>query len=84
MFFMLRWDQCSSHKKHVGASYVDLVLLHPVGYAGHVVHCGVSGAQIVNALFFLLGWAGTDSRRSASTLITPNLYFHNRWDLRVM
>jgi hypothetical protein len=69
MFFMLRWDQCSSHKKHVGASYVDLVLLHPVGYAGHVVHCGVSGAQIVNALFFLLGW---DRYRFQKKCIDPH------------
>jgi hypothetical protein len=31
-------------------------VLHSAGSVGDVVHCGVSGAQIVSTLFFLLGW----------------------------
>jgi hypothetical protein len=31
-------------------------VLYPVGSVGNVVHCGVSGARIINVLFFLLGW----------------------------
>jgi hypothetical protein len=31
-------------RKHVGISYVEHMCLHPVGYAGHVVHSGASGA----------------------------------------
>jgi hypothetical protein len=30
LFFMLRWDWCNFHKKHIGTSYVELVLLHLV------------------------------------------------------
>jgi hypothetical protein len=41
---MLVWDGCGFHKKRVGTSYVKLVILHPVGYGGHVVHSGASRA----------------------------------------
>jgi hypothetical protein len=37
-------------------TYAELVLLHHVGSVGHVVHCGASVSQIVDALFFMLGW----------------------------
>jgi hypothetical protein len=54
---MLGWDMYRIHKKHIGTRYVKIVILHPVGSAGHVVHSGASGGQNINALFFLLGWA---------------------------
>jgi hypothetical protein len=44
LFFMLGWDWCGFQKKRVGASYIELLFLHPVGYLGHVVHSGASGA----------------------------------------
>jgi hypothetical protein len=51
---MLRWAQCSFIKKCAQTRYTELVLLHPVGSAGHVVHSGAFEAQIVIALFFML------------------------------
>jgi hypothetical protein len=42
LFFMLVWVRCGSHKKCVRACYAELVILHPVPCAGHVVCSGAS------------------------------------------
>jgi hypothetical protein len=51
---MLGLDWCGFHEKRIGTSYVELVVLHPVGYAGHVVHSSASGVQNVEALFSII------------------------------
>jgi hypothetical protein len=48
---------------------------------GHVVHSSASGAQNVNALFFMLWWPGAVSIKSALGHVTPNLCFLIWWDL---
>jgi hypothetical protein len=52
LFFMLRWDRYGFHKKYSETRYVELVFIHPVGSADHVVHSGASVAGNVDALFF--------------------------------
>jgi hypothetical protein len=39
---MIGWNVYRFHKKRVKICYAKLVFLHPVGYAGHVVHSNVS------------------------------------------
>jgi hypothetical protein len=52
---MLGWDWYGFNKKHAGIQYVELVSLHPVGSAGHVVDSSASRAQNIDTLFFMLG-----------------------------
>jgi hypothetical protein len=42
-------DRTNFHNKRAGTSYAELVVLHPVGSAGHIV-------QNLIALFLMLVW----------------------------
>jgi hypothetical protein len=42
LFFMLGWDRYGFDKNHAGTYYAELVFLHLVRYASHVVHFGES------------------------------------------
>jgi hypothetical protein len=52
-----RWDRKAIDRKHAGTRYTELVFLHPVRSASHVVHSSVSGVENINTLFFMLRWA---------------------------
>jgi hypothetical protein len=46
-----------SIKKLTGPRYAEHVFLHPVFFAGLILHTGASGEQNIDALFLMLGWA---------------------------
>jgi hypothetical protein len=89
-FFMLGWDWCSFHKKHIRTSYIEPVFFHPVAYAGHVVHSSASwarnisssGAQNIDALFFILGWDWCGFHQKHVGTSYAELVFCIRWYLR--
>jgi hypothetical protein len=57
--------------------YAELVFLHSVGYAGHVVHSAASGVRNVDALFYMLGWAWISfHEKRVGTRHTELLFLH--------
>jgi hypothetical protein len=73
IFFMLGWDRYRFDKKRVGTCYTELVLLHPVGSTGHVLHSVAYGIPNVNALFSYSGGTKSDSTKSAHGHVTLNM-----------
>jgi hypothetical protein len=71
------------HAPVVPIRYAELMFLHLVGSAGHVVHFGASRAQNVIALFFLLKKNRYGFNKMCVKHITLNLCFCIRWDLWV-
>jgi hypothetical protein len=65
---MLSWDRYRYDKKRAGTCYAEILFLHLVASAGHIVHFGASMARNVNALFFIPGWDryGYDKKRTGT------------------
>jgi hypothetical protein len=61
----------------LGHVTLNFCFLHPVGYAGHVVHFGASGERIIDTIFFKLSWGryGFDKKRF-KTRYAELLYLH--------
>jgi hypothetical protein len=73
--FHARVARCGLRKKHAETRYAELVFLHPVGSAGHVVHSVHTGHEMLMHYFSCWGWAGVDSTKSVMRYVTPNLCF---------
>jgi hypothetical protein len=57
--------------KSVGSRYAELVFLHLVGFAGHVLHFGASVVRNIDA--FIIGRPGAVSIKSAPGHVMLNL-----------
>jgi hypothetical protein len=75
LFFTLGWDWYGFDKKHIRAHYTELVFLHSVEYAGHVVHSGVSGVPTSMHYFSCLGGTDMYSTKSAQDTLCRTCIF---------
>jgi hypothetical protein len=66
-----------------GTPYAKLLFLHPMGYAGHVVHCGASGLRNTDVLFFMLGWDRYGLQKQHVETRSAEFVYCIRWDLWV-
>jgi hypothetical protein len=64
---VLRWERYGFDKKCDGTRYAELVFLHLVGYAGHVVH---PGSETSIHYFSSLGLSSTDLTKNVSGHVT--------------
>jgi hypothetical protein len=79
---MAEWDCYGYEKKRTGTHYAELVFLHPVGSAIHMVHFVVFGARNVDPLFSHSGGPSAVSIKGGLGHIMPNLCFCIWWDIR--
>jgi hypothetical protein len=72
---MLGWDQYVLDKNHARTPCIEVVFLHPMGSAGHVVPSVKTRTQNINPLFSYSCGLGVVSIKSVPEHVTPNLLF---------
>jgi hypothetical protein len=64
-------------KKRARTCFTEVVFLHLVGYAAHVMHFGASGARNIDTLFFMLWWDRYDfHKKRAGTRYFELAFLH--------
>jgi hypothetical protein len=84
MHYLSCWCGTGTNSRKSALGYVTPNLRFASGgIRGHVVHCGVSGAQNVNAIFFFLGWDRYGFQKKRIETCSAKLVFLHQWDMRV-
>jgi hypothetical protein len=77
---MLGWDWYGHDKTCAGSGFTEIVFLHPVGTAGHVVHSVASEVRNVDATFHARVGLVRIQQRAHQVKLHQNCVFI-RWDL---
>jgi hypothetical protein len=80
--FIHRWDWYGFDKKRASTHYTQLLFLHLVGHAGHVVHYSESGPWNVDALFFILmSYRCGFDKKHTGTHYVELVFLHPVWSV---
>jgi hypothetical protein len=81
--FLARGEPVQIAQKCAGTRYAELMFLHLVGSAAHIVHIGALGSEMSTQYFSCSGETSTDRTKSALEHVMSDMCFCIQRDLRL-